>query len=350
MAPNNYKNYAKHKEFTPPLIIARKLPPSQYVDTLPTRMMVYCGVRGHSNNVVSTLSTFLVNITLFVSQRDRTTSRLVSRTWNNSYCTYWGPFLYNIPSNFATSTKQIITSIGTDDNCTNDFTFILSLWAPTGGGPVSYLGSIGDLKSLGLVCKSLLHQCHNSTTVRRLLQRNLDVVLIPFGIGGGSLRRMLLATNTILGGEIIRDTTDLCEGDNVITRKRHLDMFLCQKDERLVAVYLLSRGYTNVGIDHENSGGYFRSDVRHVVDYVNYDLQTKVAVVIMNDYTCVRCRVQLFRLTFMVALYDGRKFELWFPQDIMTMEPIELEWELYTRHSLFRCRCLSNINNNWRKY
>ena len=100
------------------------------------------------------------------------------------------------------------------------------------------------------------------------------------------------------------------EGDNVITKKRHLNMFLHQKDGHQVAVYLLSRGYTSIGFDHENSGGYCQSEVRHVVDYVNYDLGTKVALVMMNEYSCVYCKVKLFRLTYMVALYDGRVFEL----------------------------------------
>ena len=340
MAPNKYRNYAKQRENTTPLIITQTLPPNQSLNSLPITMMVYCGVCRGANDVVSSLNTFLVNITLFLSQRDKATSRLVSRTWNNSFCTYWGPLLFNIPSNFATSTTQVITNIGTNDNCTNDFIVILDLWALTGEGPVSYLGSIRDLKSLGLVCKSILPQCHNSKLVHKLLQRNLDIVLIPFGIGGGSLRRVLLKANAVLGGPIIRDTTDLCEGDNVITKKRHFDMFLHQKDEHHVAVYLLSRGYASIGIDHENSGGYCQSEVRHVVDYVNYDLGTKVALVMMNEYSCVRCKVKLFRLTYMVALYDGRVFELWFPQDIMTMEPIELEWHLFFFNTLRRCKCL----------
>ena len=216
------------------------------------------------------------------------------------------------------------------------FVFILSL---DNYGPISFIGGIQDLRSIGLVCKCLVSYCHDSRKVTRLMDCNLDCVLERFGFCSWNFIALLGETHSIIAGSAI---LQCARGDIFVQDKgSDIDIYVPMVEETTVFEYLMDNNYGRMSRDEDlidsvehldpeveymmndtldqqlGGGGYTSSNISHVVNCYHACSGLKVDLVVMNENISPRCAIGSYDFTFLMALYDGRFFELWFPIDIM---------------------------------
>ena len=112
-------------------------------------------------------------------------------------------------------------------------------------GPISYIGGVQDLRSLGLVCKCLHPYGHDTKTVARMMGRNLDCVLERFGLCSWLFKSMLSFTNSIIGGSVILQ----CARGEIYEHEKgsDIDIYVPLENERDVYKFLVNNNYALMG-------------------------------------------------------------------------------------------------------
>ena len=207
------------------------------------------------------------------------------------------------------------------------FEFVLTLGVATIDGlisPISYLGDIRDLRSIGLVCAAMRPYCHNKRTLKHLMNRNLDRVLARFSLSRkypvyDSLDQILRSTSAIIGGSILLQcATGEMYDEN---KTSDVDIYIQLGAEDCMEAYLYRNDYRRMnGMDQLNKdpeADYRSSAIDYVVTYIHAQSGMKVDMVIMKERASPQFAIGAYDFTFLMALYDGAIFELWFPMDIM---------------------------------
>jgi hypothetical protein len=198
-------------------------------------------------------------------------------------------------------------------------------------GPISYIGGVQDLRSLGLVCKCLHPYGHDTKTVARMMGRNLDCVLERFGFCRWTFSSMLQFTSSIIGGSVILQ----CARGEIYDHEKgsDIDIYVPFEHEGDVYQFLVNNNYALMGsfeyslqspemefirgVYQNQEVGYNSYQINHVVKCTHLQSSLKVDIVIMNEHVKPRCAIAGYDLTFCMSLYDGAQFELWFPMDII---------------------------------
>ena len=189
-------------------------------------------------------------------------------------------------------------------------------------GPISYIGDLRDLRSLGLVCTVMLKYCHNRSTVTRMMRRNLDNVLTKFGLdrknhGRGSFDETLIESGAIVGGSILLQCATGVMYDE--SKTTDIDIYVTEGREGGIEWYLHRNAYESRGApsDMDPEVGYGGNYIERVDTYEHAKSGMKVDLVIMKEEMHPRFAIGAYDFTFLMGLYTGAIFELWFPMDIM---------------------------------
>jgi hypothetical protein len=222
------------------------------------------------------------------------------------------------------SIRLLILHVETIKRHLQDFEFIMTLGLSAFKGPISYLGAISDLRSIGQVCKMMRPIFHNRKTLKPMILRNLDRVLVRFGLsrmdhGKGGLNVILETTGAIIGGSVLLQcATGEIHDDNDMT---DIDIYIRKNTRHCVEQYLIQNNYKHLPNrgpgNNDPEVAYGCNYIGGVMHYIHELSGMKIDLVIMRKDMWPQYAIGEYDFTFLMGLYDGENFEFWFPEEIM---------------------------------
>ena len=201
------------------------------------------------------------------------------------------------------------------------FENIMTLGVSTAVGPVSYITGIKELQAIGSVCTFLARLCCTRESVQILMKRNFGKRILDFGMKQAELSKVLVETRGIIGGSVM---LQCAEGDFYTNdRSSDIDMYIPARARVKIANYIKVCGYLHDS-DEDNLAGSLNNDFTNQLiiegSYVYYHGKTGRKIdllVICPDISSPKEAIGAYDFTFLMNLYDGKEFQLWFPKDIV---------------------------------
>ena len=207
-------------------------------------------------------------------------------------------------------------------------------------GITSYFAGIRELRKLGLVNRATARLCHTSKALNDLMKRNFDHRITPFGLRYVDFSRVLAETESIVAGSQIFQcaTGEHVHGDD--DDKIDIDVYVPFSQIEAVDKYLESCGY--VCVAKSNKVQERKKLISHGIHYIHQTNSHRVDILAMQIDVMPRAAVAAFDFSFLMTLFDSRKYELWFPSHIISRTGRYNE----VRAVLFFCFIYCTITHN----
>jgi hypothetical protein len=203
------------------------------------------------------------------------------------------------------------------------FESVMTLGCGLSQGPLSYVVvGLSDMKRIGTVCKFLAGLCYGVNAIQAFLKKNMTEQLKKYNMKLRDFSKALILTSGILGGGIILQ----CAQGEHYTKDwaSKLDIYVPPEGERAMVQYIEKCGYKIRQKTVARYNGEFRRDTIEdefiLHSWIYYQTEKKRTidlVVLCRQYERPRLVIAEYDFTFLMNLYDGTKFELWFPEDIV---------------------------------
>ena len=194
-------------------------------------------------------------------------------------------------------------------------------------GPAFYLPGIHDLAHLGQVSVELSRVCRCKVFLKKILVRNLNMLLEQFALEYESLCTILRNTGSLLSGSMLHHCA---EGDHIL-HGSDLDIYVPYEKADTVRNYLQHDcGYTEITLNGPINRSCDPAD-EDCMDYDDVNLQLisnvykfegfvtgrKIDVIVMHRRIPPKAAVAQFDFSFLMSVFDGHCFYFWFPGDII---------------------------------
>jgi hypothetical protein len=204
------------------------------------------------------------------------------------------------------------------------FESVMTVGCDLSQGPLSYVVvGLSDMNRIGSVCKFLARVCCGVKAIQAFLKHNLSEQLKNYNMKLRDFSNALILSRGILGGSLLLQ----CAQGEYYTKNwaSETDIYVPLEGEKAMIQYIHECGYK---IQDRRSQLQYKGDFRrdtiedkfilHSWIYYHTIKERRIDLVVLcRPYESPRAVIAEYDFTFLMNLYDGTKFELWFPEDIV---------------------------------
>jgi hypothetical protein len=205
-----------------------------------------------------------------------------------------------------------------------------------------FLTGIHDLTSFGYTCKYLSQAVLNSKTLNRIAVNNFAVLLSPFGLDPKEFATVLTSAHALTAGSFplqcitgedflssdIKNNSRYCD-------KSDIDVYVPWNTRATLRQYFVSQGYVATAAftsayafvtgDAPGEAGYAQifgdtCRVDECVTFIHSSSGNKIQMLVMTKETDPLAAVVNFDYSFVMTIFDGQKFEVWNPRDVIAKQ------------------------------
>ena len=184
-------------------------------------------------------------------------------------------------------------------------------------GPAFYLGGVQDLANLGRVNIALSRLCLDKVFLKKLIRRNLELVLRLYGVNYQGFSTMLSRSKSVLSGSTVLQCVsgDLFLMQDLKLSCTDLDIYVPYD----MTDYVMDFFVRECGYEVYSSNLSVYVPLVDGVYQVNHETKgRRLDLVIMRPHIPPKAAIAQFDFSFLMSLFDGMSFHMWFPGDIIS--------------------------------